>query len=247
MKPVYAISTNIISSLGLDTEAHWRNVINGKIGIRKYTDEAFSPVPFYGAMLDPAQWQLIHEVTKAKTVLSPFEQMCIYSAKQALSKLEEAVDPENTVVILSTTKGNIEWLNQVSEERLLLHTSAGIIASQLGIRTKTVVISHACVSGVMAALYGLRLLESGRYKNAIIVGADRFTKFVLSGFQSFQAIADEPCKPFDANRKGINLGEAAATIILSTEQSNTPLAKLISGSTSNDANHISGPSRSRNS
>ena len=96
--------------------------------------------------------------------------------------------------------------------------------------------------GLGASLYALRLLQSGRYKYAIVVGADRFTRFVLSGFQSFQAIADEPCKPFDAHRKGINLGEAAATIVLSTD-ADEPLARLVSASTSNDANHISGPSR----
>ena len=75
-----------------------------------------------------------------------------------------------------------------------------------------------------------------------MVGADRFTWFVLSGFQSFLATTDEPCRPFDAHRKGINLGEAAATIILST-MAEEPYARLVSGSTSNDANHISGPSR----
>jgi 3-oxoacyl-[acyl-carrier-protein] synthase-1 len=77
----------------------------------------------------------------------------------------------------------------------------------------------------------------------IVTGCDRFSRFVLSGFQSFQAVADGPCRPFDVARKGINLGEAAATIILSTKEENEPLAQLLSGATSNDANHISGPSR----
>jgi 3-oxoacyl-[acyl-carrier-protein] synthase-1 len=87
------------------------------------------------------------------------------------------------------------------------------------------------------------LLQAGKYQNAIVVGCDRFSRFVLSGFQSFQAISNAPCKPFDAERNGINLGEAAATIILSATGENEPLAILSGGSTSNDANHISGPSR----
>ena len=242
MKPVYAIATNVLSSLGLDPDAHWEAVAAGATGIRRYEDEALSPVPFFGSRLDPGQWQRIHAATKAGMVLSPFEQMALYSVRQALAQLEQQPDPEHTVLVLSSTKGNIEWLDQVDDDRLMLHRSAQILSGQLGLKQKPVVISHACVSGVVAALYAHSMLQSGRCTTAIVVGADRFSRFVLSGFQSFQAIADEPCKPFDAHRKGINLGEAAATIVLSTDTA-TPLAQLISGSTTNDANHISGPSR----
>jgi 3-oxoacyl-[acyl-carrier-protein] synthase-1 len=66
---------------------------------------------------------------------------------------------------------------------------------------------------------------------------------VLSGFQSFQAISAQPCKPFDLNRDGINLGEGAATVILSSNQQKEGNIQLAGGSVSNDANHISGPSK----
>ena len=63
----------------------------------------------------------------------------------------------------------------------------------------------------------MRLIQSGQYENAVIAGADVITKFVLSGFQSFQAVSPGLCKPFDINRDGIaSLGEGAATIILSS-------------------------------
>lgn len=241
MKPVYAIATNIVSALGLTSAAHWNAVANGSTGIKQYEDRSLSATPFFASKLDPAQWQLLQGQTSAGIPLSPFEQMAVYSVKQALQNCD--IDLDNTILILSTTKGNIQWLGQVGDERLLLHTSAGIIAEQAGISNKSVVVSHACVSGVVALQYGLRLLQWGRYKHAIVVGCDRFTRFVLSGFQSFQAIADAPCRPFDADRKGINLGEAAATIILSADEENEILARLASGATSNDANHISGPSR----
>lgn len=242
-KAVYALATNIVSTLGLDTKDHWDATMNNKIGIQQYEDASLSTTPFYASKISSTQWQTIQERTKTPFVISPFEQMAIFSARQALSKLNNALDLDKTVLILSTTKGNIEWLEQAPDDRILLTTSAAIIANTLGIKNQPVVISHACVSGVIATMYAQRLLSANQYKHAIVVGADRMTKFVLSGFQSFQAIADEPCKPFDKNRKGINLGEAAATIILSTETSNEPLAQLVSGSTSNDANHISGPSR----
>ncbi len=242
MEQVFAIATNVVSALGMNTDAHWSAIARKQSGIRKYEDASLSNTPFFASRIDPGQWQNIHEVTKTSVVLSSFEQMAIYSAREALSQCEQDIDLSKAVLVLSTTKGNIEWLDQVPDERVTLHSSAVVISDQLGLTSKPVVISHACVSGVVASLYALRLLQSGRYKYAIVVGADRFTRFVLSGFQSFQAIADEPCKPFDAHRKGINLGEAAATIVLSTD-ADEPLARLVSASTSNDANHISGPSR----
>jgi 3-oxoacyl-[acyl-carrier-protein] synthase-1 len=69
------------------------------------------------------------------------------------------------------------------------------------------------------------------------------SKFVLSGFQSFQAISPLPCKPFDAARDGINLGEGAGTMILTSNKEHDSGIKVMGGSVSNDANHISGPSR----
>lgn len=243
MRPAYVIASNVVSSLGLDMEAHWKAISSGRTGIRRVEDSSLSATPFYGSLMDASQWQRIHEEARNDGLLSPFEQMALFSARKALDQCEERPDPKDTLFILSTTKGNIEWLGEVPDERILLSTSAALIAKALGVSSRPVVITHACVSGVVALVYALRSLQAGRYKHAIVTGADRFTRFVLSGFQSFQAIADEPCRPFDAHRKGINLGEAAATIILSVDEDNLPLARMISGSSSNDANHISGPSR----
>ena len=242
MKPVYAIATNIVSSHGLNTQTVWQNVINCVSGIKEHVDAGFSKSPFFASKLDAAQMQNIQAQVTSAEILSPFEQIAIYSAKQALAGIDD-IDLASIVLILSTTKGNVEWLDTVPDERVLLHTSAEIIAKHLGISNKPIVISQACVSGVVALQYGLRSLQTGRYKNAVVIGCDRFSRFVLNGFQSFHAIATAPCRPFDAARKGINLGEAAATIILSTQSGETPLAQILSGAMSNDANHISGPSR----
>ena len=89
---------------------------------------------------------------------------------------------------------------------------------------------------------GMRLIQSGLYDNLIISGSDLITSFIYSGFRSFQAISSRPCKPFDAGRDGISLGEAAATVVLSATKS-SGATELSGGSVSNDANHISGPSR----
>jgi len=87
------------------------------------------------------------------------------------------------------------------------------------------------------------MLEQGVFKNVVVVAADLITKFVYSGFQSFQAISKTPCRPFDIARDGISLGEAAGTIILSVHQNTHSDLRINGGAISNDANHISGPSR----
>ena len=242
MIPVYAIASNIISSLGMDTAAHWQAATTGRIGIQRYVDAVLSHTPFMAAKLDPAQWQAIEAQTRSATPLTPFEQMAVYSVQKALGTLNDDIDLSKTVFILATTKGNIELLEH-APERVSLAASAGLVARFHGITTKPVIISHACVSGVVALQYGMRLLQAGRYRHAIVTGCDRFSRFILNGFQSFQAVSDEPCRPFDAARKGITPGEAAATIILSIDKTSNTHGQLLSGATSNDANHISGPSR----
>jgi len=95
----------------------------------------------------------------------------------------------------------------------------------------------------MGILTGMRLIQGGQYENAVVAGADVISKFVLSGFQSFQAVSAEPCKPFDMDRTGITLGEGAATVVLSSNPEYAGNIKVLSGAVSNDANHISAPSR----
>ncbi|HMJ46215.1 MAG TPA: beta-ketoacyl synthase N-terminal-like domain-containing protein, partial [Ferruginibacter sp.] len=130
-----------------------------------------------------------------------------------------------------------------TRDNISLHHSAKKIAGHFHFIHQPIIISNACISGLLAMIMGMRLLRSGQYDHAVIAGADVISKFVLSGFQSFQAISPEPCKPFDEARKGINLGEAAGTVILSSDPAHSRGIKISGGSVSNDANHISGPSR----
>jgi 3-oxoacyl-[acyl-carrier-protein] synthase-1 len=78
-----------------------------------------------------------------------------------------------------------------------------------------------------------------------VCGGDILSEFTISGFKSFNALSNEPSKPFDANRVGINLGEAVSTILVTNKKElATPYnTQIVSGASANDANHISGPSR----
>src|SRR5678815_4436297 len=128
-------------------------------------------------------------------------------------------------------------------DRISLAGSAEQIAAFFKHPNQPVVISNACISGTSALLFARRMILSGRYDHAIVSGADLITRFVLAGFESFLALSPEPCRPFDRRRKGINLGEAAATVVLTKKEAAPGDIAISGGAVSNDANHISGPSR----
>src|SRR5690606_30832803 len=100
-------------------------------------------------------------------------------------------------------------------EQAGLHRSVKKIAAELGYHSQPVLVSNACISGMTALLVAKRFMEAGLYKHAVVVGADCISPFIMAGFRSFQALSDEECKPFDRDRKGLNLGEGAGGMVLS--------------------------------
>lgn len=239
-QPVYLIAENILSPLGFTARENLEQLKNNHTGIRLHDKPAFSPVPFYAALMDD------DFALPGLQSYTRFEQLLIRSVKDALDEAAVTADAD-TILVISSTKGNISLLetapvDEALKKRMTLHYPARLVAEYFGFVQPPVVVSHACISGLVAIITAMRLLQSGRYRHAVVTGADVITRFVLSGFQSFHAVSDEPCRPFDADRKGINLGEGAATLVLSVE--NKPGAvRVMGGAVSNDANHISGPSR----
>ncbi len=241
MKEVYIIADNIISPLGHTTADNFAALCAGNTAVQLHQDAAKSDQPVYAALFEPDAFETHSDLTK-------FEQLLVQSITDALLQAKVDVKNTRTALVISSTKGNISLLetNSVTpelKERISLPASAKKIAAHFGFTTKPVIVSHACISGLVALITAKRLLQAGKYDTVVVSGADVITKFILSGFQSFQAVSDELCKPFDKDRKGINLGEAAATVILSTNKPDGAAIALVGGAVSNDANHISGPSR----
>jgi len=245
MREVFVVSDNISSPLGFTTAENFAQLKKGSSGIRKHELPAMSEKPFYASLFANDE-DLPGKNTDSFT---RFERMIIASVSNALQETSLDATGKDTVFILSSTKGNISLLETETQtdalkEKISLHHTAESIAAYFHFANQPIIISHACISGLLAIITGMRLIQSGQFKHAVITGADMISKFVLSGFQSFQAVSPEPCKPFDAKRNGITLGEAAATLVLSSEKKYSPLQiKITGGSVSNDANHISGPSR----
>ena len=247
MREVFIVSDNIISPLGCTTEKNFYQLKQNKSAIGSHTRPEFSAQPFYASLLSQEQNNHLNNTGECREY-TKFEQLLINSIAEAVTGTH--VDPAapDTIIIISTTKGNISLLETEENspelrERIALYSSARIVVDHFKNRSKPVIVSNACISGLTAMLTGKRLIQSGRFRHAVVAGADVISKFILSGFQSFQAVSDKPCRPFDANRNGVTLGEAAATVVLSCEKNGNQHVKFLSGAVSNDANHISGPSR----
>jgi len=246
--PVYLESENIITSLGFTVEENLKAMGEGISGIQMCNNTALSDQPFPVSLVDK------NRLDAALSGLSlpddsTFGKFVFLSVKEALRR--SSVDPSDprTVFILSTTKGNIELMrgkgSNTGNSRLLLWHSADQIRRYYGNPNKAIVVSNACISGLLAMITGQRLIKNGDYDHAVIVGADVVSKFIVSGFQSFLSLSTNPCKPFDRDRDGLTLGEGAGTVVLSNRrpEGRKTVIELVSGASANDANHISGPSR----
>lgn len=243
LKPVFINAHSIVSPLGISSQQNFDALLQGNSAVQLQHRNDIDDEPFYASLIDDNLLQ--DEINPNYT---RFETLLITSIKQALKHTSINIKNEKTIIIFSSTKGNIALLeNKQATPELLecisLFHSAKLVAQVLENPNTPIVISNACISGIAALLFAKRLLETSAYENAVVVGADTITKFVFSGFKSFRALSAGKCKPFSADRDGINLGEAAATIILTTQAASTNKIHLKGGATSNDANHISGPSK----
>jgi 3-oxoacyl-[acyl-carrier-protein] synthase I len=246
---IYITSDNIITSLGFSTNENAGNMLANKTGIRLTEDEKIAPGPFYASLLDTSLLKEKFAAVEDPGKYTRFEQMALLSVHSALSGSDlEPSDPK-TLFILSTTKGNIDILEKENErifgkERVYLWQTARLIQHYFGFRNEPVIVSNACISGVQAILTGARLIRAGFYENVIINGTDIITEFVMSGFNSFKSLSNGPCRPFDKTRDGLSLGEGSGTLILSKNPPHAGSNVVVGeGFSTNDANHISGPSR----
>lgn len=223
----YIIADNIISPLGETSEENYLSVKAGRSGIRAYEPGTCNiPEGFYASLL----------FEDFETLALKSAQKAIANAQKTMGNAQLELKGKRTAFILSSTKGNIE-------ENISLADSAQRIATQLGIDAKPIVVCNACISGLSALILGNRLIDSGLYDAAIVCGCDTPRQFILSGFQSLKALSPEPCRPFDMERMGLNLGEAAATLILSKNPIQGNFWRMGDGFIRNDAFHISTPSK----
>ena len=237
------VSTNITSPLGLTTAANYAAVRRGETALKLLDN--------YLGVPGRACVGVFTEQERAALRLegfSWFESLMLRSIREALS--HAAVDPssDRTVLILGTSTAGIEELGPVPEkdgDYLAPGVAARKVAESLGFVNDPILISNACISGATAQMLACRLITAGVCDHAVVCGADVVSAFVLAGFNSFKALSPTYCRPFDIERLGLNIGECAATVILSG--SDDPASgewMIVDGCLNNEAYHVSAPNPS---
>lgn len=237
------VSTNIVSPLGMSSKENWRAVMQGRSALRRLENYKGIPLPFVASVFTPEQVEKL-----AVEGFTRFESLAIRSITEALTHTDLDVHGERTIFILSTTKADVEELGFAAERDGDYHRpalSVQRIAEHVGIGGGAIVCCNACISGVSAQILADRLISCGHYDNAVVCGADLVSSFTASGFLSFKSLSNEACRPFDADRQGLNLGEAAATIVFTRADSLRDGDWLFErGEMDNDAFHLSTPAPS---
>lgn len=235
---IFTLADNIVGPLGQTSKVNFDAISAGDTGISIINDVNLRKTPFYGAKIN-------------YDLLEP--EGCTYLETLFIRSIEQVIISANlnldrTILILSSTKGNIDQLAKNDKQtRVKMADMAEKINSKFNFMHSPLLISNACISGVSALLVAHNLIKMGAYDNAIVSGGDLLSEFTLAGFNCLKAVSDRPCKPYDATRDGISLGEGVGTMLLSNDETllknNNGACEIVGGGQSNDANHISGPSR----
>ncbi len=236
---VYLGASGAINPFGNSVSGIFDAMKSGETGVAKFPN-AFDlgKQEFLG---------IIDEKLLPKGEVSKIYRMLEGSIQQTLEGLQDTsiLKSDRTRLIVCSTKGDIEELEKGNPSGANLSLLGEHIQRKLQMKNEPLVVSSACISGLLGIINGARMIQQNLADHVLVVGADLVTKFTLSGFISFYATATGVSKPYDADRDGINLGEAAASTVLSKDSSifKKVEAEYLGGASANDANHISGPSR----
>ena len=242
MERVFARAGNIVSPLGFTAEENLRAVLDGRSGVKRQSGTFGIPDPFAASLFD-RKAVFGHAAQAGVSGLNLFETVLLLSIRDAVARAGIDAASPRVGLVISSIKGNVEAM-AADEASVPVAVSAARVASLLGCPNPPLVVSNACISGLTALIHARRMLLSGAFDHVIVAGAEVQSRFIVSGFLSLKAVSADPCKPFDAARTGLNLGEAAAALVVSrAETCPAGCWELVDGATRNDANHISGPSR----
>lgn len=230
---IYIGSEHVLSPIGETAQQNFEAVQNGVSGIKVQK-----------ADLEKSPSSTLENVD-IKEGYSKIESLGINSALACVSGINESTYAEKWLFILSTTKGDIDHLQAGDVDKAKPSYLANRIAENLPFNAEVLVVSNACISGLLAAITAHDLIATKKYDHALVVGVDVVSEFTTRGFESFYALSKTPSSPFDENRTGLSLGEAVASVVLSSNEKAFKNEAMVfaGGSSANDANHISGPSR----
>ncbi len=256
---VYVTGFGCISSIGLNVEENLNNLrlMKDGLGRSSFLESKYASEKYFGEIqLSTEQLcqdlNLEHVPGLTRTDLLAFK---AFDEAIKMAKLSASdISAYDTAFISATTVGGMCLTDQLYRDSNSISEKSDYVSSYGGsahtlqvakyyqIKGYTDTINTACSSSSNAIMIGMRLIKSGRAKRVIVGGAESLAKYTVNGFNSLQILSDAKCLPFDTERVGLNLGEAAAYLVLEAEDvlnGKDIFAKVVGAGNSNDSFHSS--------
>lgn len=257
MTGIRVTGVGVISAAGLNVRENAEALRSGSSGIAgiKYLRTSLS-VPAGEVKASDEELARMLGIPPGKAV----SRTALLGAVAAREAVEDAgiVPDGRTGLISATSAGGMDLSEDFYEEfrkdrskgrlrNVKMHdcgAAAEFIADFLGVEGFVTTVSTACSSAGNAIMLGARMIRAGLLDTVIAGGADALCRFTLNGFNSLMILSDSPCRPFDACRKGLNLGEGAGYLVLQSDSacSGNPYCDLSGYANVNEAFHQTGSS-----
>lgn len=243
----------VVSAIGIGVKANTQALMEEKSGIKPLSHFHSSHAVPVGEMALSNAALLEHLQLPKDQRISRTALLGLCAAKEALNEANlENVDSSRIGIISSTSVGGMDLSEQFYQQYrkdssagnmqdIRMHPceySTQFIAKQCAIQGYQSTISTACSSSANAIMLGARLLKLNQLDAVVVGGTDALSKFTLNGFASLKILDDTLCKPFDASRQGLNLGEGAGYVVLQRKRDvKSYCCELVGWANTNDATH----------
>lgn len=227
-----------VSAIGMDVPSNYRSLCASEHGIGPIRQ---LDTPHRGKLLvggiDFSDNELAEQLgLPAGEAYTRSTLLALLAAREATAAVDLS-DGLRTGLISATTVGGMDATEQYYNEYLTSDAHSHFIpthpcgysteqlSKDLGVTGFVTTISTACSSAANAIMLGARMIKAGLLDRAIVGGTDCLSRFTINGFNSLMIYTDGHCRPFDENRNGLNLGEAAAYLVLEREEQGAPFKK----------------------
>lgn len=247
----------IISAIGNTVEENYVSLVNNKMGITAIDNiSTVHSGKIKVGEIKKTNQQLVKELQLSlDNNFSRTAMLGVIAAKQAVHNAQiYSINEYKTGLVSATSVGGMDmteahYYDYFDDENLIKYISchnggdvAHKIADELGLKGMVTTISTACSSAANAIMLGARLIKSGKLDRVIVGGTDALAKFTINGFKTLMILSDSYNSPFDDDRKGLNLGEAAAYLVLESDEivkkeNKKVLARVSGYGNANDAFH----------
>ena len=237
---VHIADIGAVTALGVGTDALWEALLAGRSGlapVRRFATDTY--------------------------VCNQAGCIAALDAEHPNSRLDKLIEmlfdgvesiPPDSMLLTASTKGGIDQLEravrgqETNLDRILGHQVANMLARYLGLKGLRHNVNAACASATVALALGAARIKQGEVESVLVCGLDLVSEFVFSGFSALKALSPNVCRPFDAAREGLTLGEGAAYVLLMSEDGlrrtkRESLGRLVGWGIASDAHHITAPSR----